>query len=302
MEIAGNLMADYFKANRVQESNVHCVGFSLGAHACSMFYKAYLNKFGTKLGRITGLDPAGPFFKAKPINEKIHFTDADFVDIIHTSEQFGLSEKNGHMDFYPDSGPSSINACNDITVRFENDDNNVILYEEKVEISKSQNKSIEYEDITLDEKFTNKHGGLSGITRGSITSYLSGIYGKIKNVFAYKPKRIFSKVHQFVGCSHLMAMRFFIYSINDCEYRAVHCHSAKDFNKHKCPKNDLKAFPRMGYRADESDELYRKSMGNFFLYSYEKPPYCLKTSNTPRKNITQFYQYFLDNLKPKTGY
>jgi hypothetical protein len=54
MEIAGNLMSDYFKANRVQESNVHCVGFSLGAHACSMFYKAYFNKFGTKLGRITG--------------------------------------------------------------------------------------------------------------------------------------------------------------------------------------------------------------------------------------------------------
>ena len=31
------------------------------------------------------------------------------MDIIHSSENFGLSEKSGHMDFYPDLGPSEYN-------------------------------------------------------------------------------------------------------------------------------------------------------------------------------------------------
>lgn len=68
MEIAGRIMAEYFKANQINEKNVHCIGFSLGAHMCSIFYKVYFRKFGVKLDRITGLDPAGPFFKVNIIN------------------------------------------------------------------------------------------------------------------------------------------------------------------------------------------------------------------------------------------
>lgn len=70
MKIAADLMADYLKANRIDEKLLHCVGFSLGAHMCSMFGKSYYSKFGTKIGRITGLDPAGPFFKVRKENPK----------------------------------------------------------------------------------------------------------------------------------------------------------------------------------------------------------------------------------------
>ena len=106
MQVAADIMVKYFRVNRINEKNMHCIGFSLGAHMCAIFYKTYFAQLKVKPERITGLDPAGPFYKSKPFNEKLHHTDANFVDIIHTSEHFGLPEKNGHMDFYPDQGPS----------------------------------------------------------------------------------------------------------------------------------------------------------------------------------------------------
>ena len=106
MKIAAEIMVNYLKENRINEKNMHCIGFSLGAHMCSIFYKTYYEKIKIKPERITGLDPAGPFYEKKPFTEKLHYTDANFVDIIHSSENFGLIEKNGHMDFYPDLGPS----------------------------------------------------------------------------------------------------------------------------------------------------------------------------------------------------
>lgn len=36
------------------------------------------------LGRITGLDPAEPFFQYMPASVRLDPTDATFVDVIHT--------------------------------------------------------------------------------------------------------------------------------------------------------------------------------------------------------------------------
>lgn len=222
------------------------------------------------------------------------------MDIIHTSEQFGLTEKNGHMDFYPDSGPSSINACSDSVInRFENENENFILFEEKGERS-SSSKPQEYENVTFGEKELNTTGGLSSLTISSISNYFGNFYDRIKNVISKKPKRIFTKLHQFVGCSHLMAVRFFIYSVNECDYKAVYCHNVDEFKKNKCPRKTLSAYPRMGFGADQSDEFYKKSMGNFFLTTYEKPPYCFK-SPEPKRNVSEFFRYFLDHIKPPTN-
>ena len=57
MQIAADIMVDYLKVNRINETNMHCIGFSLGAHMCSIFYKTYFNKIKVKPERITGLDP-----------------------------------------------------------------------------------------------------------------------------------------------------------------------------------------------------------------------------------------------------
>ncbi|RNA24596.1 pancreatic triacylglycerol lipase [Brachionus plicatilis] len=261
MKIASVIMSNYLKKMDLNEKNFHCIGFSLGAHMCSIFYKTYFDMFKIRPGRITGLDPAGPFFASKKNNEKLHFTDADLVDIVHTSDEFGLSEKNGHMDFYPDLG--DVNACNEVKQRFDNLEN-VILYEE------ANSKDDEFEDVNLtsiDAKDT--------FSVDNLKSKMISIFGKIKDFFDKKPKRIFISVHQFFGCSHLMAVRYFIYSINECDYRAHLCSRKEDFTTKKCLDAKRKPdFARMGYHADKSNAKFLTSFGNFYLATSSKPPYC----------------------------
>ncbi|XP_057619841.1 lipase member I [Chionomys nivalis] len=81
--------------------NFHFVGMSLGAHISGFVGKL----FHGQLGRITGLDPAGPNFSRKPSDSRLDYTDAKFVDVIHTdSNGLGIVEPLGHIDFYPNGG------------------------------------------------------------------------------------------------------------------------------------------------------------------------------------------------------
>ncbi|CAH6792473.1 Lipi [Phodopus roborovskii] len=81
--------------------NFHLIGMSLGAHISGFVGKLLHGK----LGRITGLDPAGPKFAGKPSNSRLDYTDAKFVDVIHTdSKGLGILEPLGHVDFYPNGG------------------------------------------------------------------------------------------------------------------------------------------------------------------------------------------------------
>ncbi|XP_006866510.1 PREDICTED: lipase member I [Chrysochloris asiatica] len=79
----------------------HFIGMSLGAHISGFVGKI----FQGQLGRITGLDPAGPKFSGKPPYSRLHYTDAEFVDVIHTDiKGLGIKESLGHIDFYPNGG------------------------------------------------------------------------------------------------------------------------------------------------------------------------------------------------------
>ncbi|XP_043911897.1 inactive pancreatic lipase-related protein 1-like [Protopterus annectens] len=87
-------------------SNVHVIGHSLGAHAAG---EAGKRKPG--LARVTGLDPAEPYFQGTPIEVRLDPTDANFVDAIHTDAApmipylgFGMSQAVGHIDFYANGG------------------------------------------------------------------------------------------------------------------------------------------------------------------------------------------------------
>lgn len=86
-------------------SSVHIIAHSLGAHAAG-----YAGEKLEGLGRITGLDPAGPLFDGRDPAVRLDPDDALFVDAIHTDGEhifnlgFGMNMPLGDVDFYPNGG------------------------------------------------------------------------------------------------------------------------------------------------------------------------------------------------------
>jgi len=86
------------------------IGHSLGAHVMGFAGRR------VKVGRITGLDPAEPYFEGYGIDARLDPTDATFVDVIHT-DAGGITDISfdkgvglgawgpmGHVDFYLNGG------------------------------------------------------------------------------------------------------------------------------------------------------------------------------------------------------
>ncbi|GFS11190.1 pancreatic lipase-related protein [Elysia marginata] len=87
--------------------DLHLIGHSLGAHVSS-----YVGRLmNSNIGRITGLDPAGPWFDTFGVGARLDPSDAKYVDVIHSNGDFlnfyggfGLLKQCGHVDFYPNGG------------------------------------------------------------------------------------------------------------------------------------------------------------------------------------------------------
>ncbi|XP_069948987.1 pancreatic triacylglycerol lipase isoform X2 [Cherax quadricarinatus] len=98
-------------------TDVHIIGHSLGSHTAG-----YAGERVSKLGRITGLDPAEPFFQYMPPSVRLDPSDALFVDVIHTDADsifnlgvgYGMKQPVGHLDFYPNDGRNQP-GCDSLT-------------------------------------------------------------------------------------------------------------------------------------------------------------------------------------------
>ncbi|CAG9864878.1 unnamed protein product [Phyllotreta striolata] len=89
----------------ITPSLTHVIGFSLGAHVAGFAGANVKDLIGLPFMRITGLDPALPFFVTFKNEWKLDPSDANFVDIIHTSAgTFGKLEALGDVDFYINGG------------------------------------------------------------------------------------------------------------------------------------------------------------------------------------------------------
>ncbi|XP_045158618.1 inactive pancreatic lipase-related protein 1-like [Mercenaria mercenaria] len=92
----------------------HIIGHSLGAHVAG-----YAGERISHLARISGLDPASPYFENMDIKVRLDPSDADFVDVIHTDGGgvknigFGASQEMGHVDFYPNGGERQPGCASD---------------------------------------------------------------------------------------------------------------------------------------------------------------------------------------------
>nr|KAF7412973.1 hypothetical protein H0235_012824 [Vespula pensylvanica] len=92
-------------------NDIHLIGHSLGAHTAGYAGE----KLRGNIGRITGLDPAEPYFQGMPSHIRLDYTDAQLVDVIHTDgKSYGMSQACGHLDFYPNNGKEQP-GCTDLS-------------------------------------------------------------------------------------------------------------------------------------------------------------------------------------------
>ena len=95
-----------------QPNFIHAIGHSLGSHLVGNMARYFANSYGTRISRVTGLDPAMPYFRNWPygMENKIDRNDAEFVDIIHSNSGdinhgcLSFPEALGDVDFYPNGG------------------------------------------------------------------------------------------------------------------------------------------------------------------------------------------------------
>ncbi|KAJ8721511.1 hypothetical protein PYW07_002286 [Mythimna separata] len=79
------------------------------------------SKTNSTVYRVTGLDPARPFFEFPPqeMFAKLDSSDAEIVDVIHTcAGLLGFEEAIGTVDFYPNAGIAPQPGCEDIVKFF----------------------------------------------------------------------------------------------------------------------------------------------------------------------------------------
>ena len=122
-EYLGHCLSALITSKGLDPALLHLTGHSLGAHLMGKAARTFRELNGETIGRISGLDPAGPRFIDGPVMaaipelyaNRLSHESASFVDVIHTDGSFipaaiwvpprlGDLNQLGHMDFYPVGG------------------------------------------------------------------------------------------------------------------------------------------------------------------------------------------------------
>ncbi|KAF2895141.1 hypothetical protein ILUMI_11034 [Ignelater luminosus] len=118
-EFVANFLCLLNEQFKIALEDVHLVGHSLGGQM-SGFIGQHTKRICNKaIGRITGMDPAGPFYQGLPRFQRLDNSDANFVDVLHTNAGIlGYWGKCGHADFYVNCGTFQL-GCPDFLFTLE---------------------------------------------------------------------------------------------------------------------------------------------------------------------------------------
>lgn len=102
--VVGEFVDDLVHENGLSIKKLTIVGHSLGGHCAGM--SARFISAGHVHAAIL-LDPAGPLFYYDSPEDRAHYDDADYVEVIHTNRgTLGFTDPIGDADFYPNGGSS----------------------------------------------------------------------------------------------------------------------------------------------------------------------------------------------------
>lgn len=110
----GNEIVALHKQKKAPLANFQVVGHSLGAHIAGFAGKSAKRLTGSKISRITGLDPAGPLFEVPPVpkNSRLSDEDANVVEALHTNGgMLGYLTPLGTIDFFANGGDFIQKEC-----------------------------------------------------------------------------------------------------------------------------------------------------------------------------------------------
>lgn len=100
----GAVVAQYINwinSQGVPWANIVAIGHSLGAHIVGAAGK----RTAQQIRSVVGLDPAGPLFSLDAPADRLHFTDAYYVESIVTDGgRLGFEHPVAHGNFYPNWG------------------------------------------------------------------------------------------------------------------------------------------------------------------------------------------------------
>uniref|UniRef100_A0A182YLH1 Uncharacterized protein n=1 Tax=Anopheles stephensi TaxID=30069 RepID=A0A182YLH1_ANOST len=103
----GDSLLRFMQRLGIDNSQVHVIGHSLGAHIAGNVGRF----FDGKLARVTALDPAKPRF-SRESKDAVGPDAAQFVDVIHTDGlTLGEDIERGHADFFANSGIAPQPGC-----------------------------------------------------------------------------------------------------------------------------------------------------------------------------------------------
>merc|ERR1712226_510360 len=105
-----NLME--YMIEQISAKDIHIVGHDLGAHIAGEAAHLLFQKNDLKIGRITGMDPAGVCFEKTDevaLTKQLTKDKADFVDVWHSNSNLenrpiGVSRPIGHVDYWINGG------------------------------------------------------------------------------------------------------------------------------------------------------------------------------------------------------